>query len=96
MIDRLKRLKAAWPEPEPIYEPEQLPFGAFKCSDCGAQVLLYDRIEPGQIAVVKCDCGTNWSFHLPPIVFTQVQNQLLLRPYLEQIAMEFENEAKGI
>jgi hypothetical protein len=45
------------------------PFLLFPCvEECGQKVILMERLEPGQAAVLECDnCGESWTVLVPSV-----------------------------
>lgn len=45
------------------------PFVSFKCLDCGQQVDLFDKVSPGEAAVLKCEnCSVTWVVYNPSLL----------------------------
>lgn len=71
MLQRLKDtwyalrygLPPPWPEPEPMGD-----WLIFPCAKCQEPVTVIDSLDPGQVAVTKCEnCGASWSVFLPKL-----------------------------
>jgi hypothetical protein len=67
-------------------EPMPLPqkFLEFKCK-CGTMLVLDDRIDPGQAAVLRCDnCEETWAIVSPPLEVKSIKEVEALWPILSQ------------
>lgn len=43
--------------------------------ECGEQVVLYQRLEPGQVAVLKCEnCELSWSIYNPSLIIKKTKD----------------------
>jgi predicted RNA-binding Zn-ribbon protein involved in translation (DUF1610 family) len=48
------------------------PFLIFPCGKCKEQIILQERLEPGQAAVMLCEnCGFSWTVVLPGMVVVE-------------------------
>lgn len=61
-------------EPVPVIELEEklteepeIEFASFQCDTCGSMVTLDEYIMPGQVGVVRCECGESWTIYCAPL-----------------------------
>ena len=54
---------------EIIEQPEEptIEFASFQCDTCGDMVTLDEYIMPGQVGVIRCECGESWTVYAPPL-----------------------------
>lgn len=87
MIDTILRWLLERFGEEELTAQEPVPVFVTFPYECKEQVVLSERLDPGQIAVTDCaNCGLKWSVLLPSLQISQVKDQPLLYPHLEQIA----------